>query len=103
MSAYSSQLVVFIQQFECDFTKFDLICVEFLDSVSDHVHYYIFSAAIDNGDEIFYTSKLFAFPGRILLIRKDSIKKSIKTALLLPSSLQKSWTESDIFLLWERL
>ena len=33
----------------------------------------------------------------------DSIKKSDKTALLLPSSAQKSWTESDIFLLWERL
>ena len=38
---------------------------------------FFFSAAMDNESEIFYVSKLFTFPGRMLLIRKDSIKKSM--------------------------
>ena len=40
------------QNLECDFTKFDLICVEFLDSVSDHVGYLFYFAAIDIETEI---------------------------------------------------
>ena len=44
---------------------------------------FFFSAAMDNESEIFYVSKLWAIPGAVLLIRKDSITKSIKTTLLL--------------------
>ena len=36
-----------------------------------------FSAAIDIQNEINGTSKLYGIPGRMLLVRKDSIKKSM--------------------------
>ena len=61
-----------------NWTSVGLLFVEFLDSVSATTWIFFFSAAIDNGDEIFYTSKLYTFPGRMLLIRKDSIKKVSK-------------------------
>ena len=37
---------------KCDFTKLDLICVEFLDSVSDQCEIFYFFAAIDIQTEI---------------------------------------------------
>ena len=42
----------FVMCVQCDFTKFDLICVEFLDSVSEKFYYFFYSAAIDIETEI---------------------------------------------------
>ena len=63
--------------------------------MADHVVYLFFSAAIDIQNEKNGTSKLYTIPGRMLLIRKDSIKKKYQngslTSIISPKKLaQKS-------------
>ena len=74
---------------------FFYVGAHFLDSVSVNIKSFLFSTAIDNANEIFYTNELYTFPGRMLLIRKDSIKKKYQndspTSMISPKKLIKKW------------
>ena len=82
---------------QCDFTKLDLFRVEFLDSVSQHTFQLAHFAAIDIRNEIFYTNKLPTLPGRMLLIRKVSIKNKYQNGSLTSSDAPKKLVQKWYF------
>ena len=79
-------------------TSIILICVEFLDSVSDRSLIFFSSAANDILNEIFYTNKLYTCPGLLLLIRKDSIKKKYQNDAITSSNLEKKLAQKSLLL-----
>ena len=88
---------------ECDFTKFDLFRVEFLDSVSQLQHSPFHFAAIDNDNEIFATKRLYTIPGRMLLIRRKNSNGKYQNDAITSSNLEKKLAQKAYILTLYRI
>ena len=76
----------FMHRIECDFTKLDLICVEFLDSVSERVETFFYFAAIDIETEISLEIESKYVPGSNAFDPKEKVEGKVSKRVLVSYS-----------------